>query len=186
MFLRLILIISAAATAAAFAYPALGDLLLLALPCAVASAILLLQSLRQGRRDWFIIDGSNVMFWKTGTPDILGVRDVVNELRARGLHTCVVFDANAGYRLNGRYQHDKALSRQLGLPANRVTVVPKGTPADPYILKAARDHGGRIVSRDQFRDWAETHPEVGKPGHLVKGGYRGGKLWLALDRDAAG
>ena len=62
-------------------------------------------------------------------------------------------------------------------------VVPKGTPADPYILKAARDHRGRIVSRDQFRDWSEAHPEIATPGHLVKGGYRGGKLGLALDRE---
>ena len=183
MFLRILLLASAAASAAAFINPAFRDLLLIALPCAIASAILLLRSLRRGRKDWVIVDGSNVMFWKTGAPDIRAVREVVDELRARGQSPCVVFDANAGYRLIGRYQHDKASSSQLDLPASRVMVVPKGTPADPYILKAARDHRGRIVSRDQFRDWSEAHPEIGTPGHLVKGGYRGGKLWLALDRE---
>ena len=110
--------------------------------------------------------------------------DVVDELRARGYTPGVVFDANAGYLLIGRYQHDKALSSQLDLPVDRVLVVPKGTPADPYILQSARDYGGQVVSRDQFRDWAEAHPEIAEPGHLIKGGYRNGKLWLDLETEA--
>ena len=76
MFLRLLFLASAAATVAAFLYPTFRDLLLIALPCVIASAILLLQSLRRGRRDWVIVDGSNVMFWKTGAPDIRAVREL--------------------------------------------------------------------------------------------------------------
>jgi len=35
-----------------------------------------------------------------------------------------------------------------------------------------------VVSNDRFRDWAEAHPEVLEPGRLIRGGFRGGKLWL--------
>ena len=59
-------------------------------------------------------------------------------------------------------------------------VVSKGTPADPTILAAARDLGAQIVTNDRFRDWAEAHPEVTEAGHLVRGGYPSGKLWLSL------
>ena len=92
----------------------------------------------------------------------------------------MVFDANAGYKITGRYQHDGALGRLLGLPEDRVMVVAKGTQADPTVLTAARDLGARGVSNDRYRDWAETFPEVLDPGHVVRGGYRGGKLWLDL------
>lgn len=108
------------------------------------------------------------------------MRRVVNVLREQGYTPAVVFDANAGYLLSGRYQHDGVLSAQLNLPISRVTVVPKGTPADPLILKMARKRKGPVVSRDQFRDWADSHPEITQPGHLVKGGYRSGQLWLDL------
>jgi hypothetical protein len=50
-----------------------------------------------------------------------------------------VFDANAGYKLLGKYKHDDAFGRLLGLPADRVMVVGKGKPADPTILRAARE-----------------------------------------------
>ena len=48
-------------------------------------------------------------------------------------------------------------------------------------VAAARDLGARIVSNDRYRDWAADHPEVATPGHLVRGGYREGALWLDLD-----
>jgi hypothetical protein len=38
--------------------------------------------------------------------------------------------------------HDGAMGRALGLPKDRVMVLPKGVPADPYILTSARDFGG--------------------------------------------
>jgi hypothetical protein len=92
----------------------------------------------------------------------------------------VVFDANAGHKLTGRYKHDHALGKLLGLPEARVMVVDKGTPADPTILAAARDLGARVVTNDRYRDWAETHPEVASAGHLIRGGYRDGHLWLDM------
>ena len=57
-------------------------------------------------------------------------------------------------------------------------VVPKGSPADPWILTTARDFGARIVTNDRYRDWAEAHPEVEKPGFLVRGSLTGTTVWL--------
>ena len=130
---------------------------------------------------WIVIDGSNVMHWKDGTPQIGTVLEVVERLEMLGFTPGVVFDANAGYKLGGNYRHHRAMARMLRLPEERVMVVDKGTPADATILLAARDLGARIVSNDQFRDWAETHPEVHAPEHLIKGGYRAGRLWLEVD-----
>ena len=41
-----------------------------------------------------------------------------------------VFDANAGWKLAGRYLHDGDLARILGLEERQVLVVPKGAQAD--------------------------------------------------------
>lgn len=129
---------------------------------------------------WIVVDGSNVMHWKAGTPQINTVREVLHKLRALGFSPRVVFDANAGYKIAGRYQHDDAFGRLLDLPETRVMVVAKGTPADPVLLAAARDLGTRIVTNDRFRDWVETYPEVREAGHLIRGGYRDGALWLEV------
>ena len=121
------------------------------------------------------------MYWKDGTPQIDAVRDVVRHLTVRGFTPGVIFDANAGHKLAGRYQHDGAMGQRLGLPQDRIIVVNKGTPADPTILAAAKDLNARIVTNDRYRDWAGDHPEIAIPGHLVRGSYVAGKLRLDLD-----
>ena len=168
---------------AALTLPSLTDLLLLAGPCALASLFLLVRATfnRQPPPRWVVVDGSNVMHWKDGTPLIATLREVVQRLTEMGFAPAVVFDANAGYKISGRYQHDGALGKLLGLPEDRILVVAKGTPADPKVLAAARDLGARIVSNDRYRDWAEAHPEVSEPGYLIRGGYRDGALWLDVD-----
>lgn len=123
------------------------------------------------------------MYWKDETPQIGPVREVVKLLKSLGFEPGVMFDANAGYLVSGKYQHDGKFGKAIGLPMDRIMVVPKGTPADPYILTAARDLGARIVTNDRFRDWAEDYPEVTDQGHLIKGEYRSGKLWLDLRLD---
>lgn len=177
-----------------------SDLILLALPCALASLYLLLRGLvrpkrRMGSRvgwalpwpwkrqpaKWVIVDGSNVLYWHDNTPRIETVQAVLAALTERGLTPGVVFDANAGYKISDGYKHDRALGQMVGLPEDRVMVVPKGTPADPVVLAAARDLKARIVSNDRFRDWADAHPEVATPGHVIRGGYREGVLWLDPD-----
>ncbi len=141
---------------------------------------------RAARPDnWIIIDGSNVMYWNGNTPDIATLKEVLHHLRRAGFTPGVVFDANAGYLLGGRYQHDYAFGVQLGLPKDQVMVVPKGTPADPVILQAARDLGGPVLTNDRFRDWADAYPEVHDEGHLIKGGYTSGTLWIDVPSDAA-
>ena len=178
----LIFVVSMTGVVAALTLPGLTDLLLLASPCALASLFLVVRAIatRPPPPKWVMIDGSNVMHWKDGTPQIETLHEVVQRLTALGFSPGVVFDANAGYKISGRYQHDWSLGKRLGLPEERVMVVAKGTPADPTILAAARDLKARIVSNDRYRDWAAAHPEVSEPGHLIRGGYRDGALWLDL------
>ncbi|TAG09915.1 MAG: hypothetical protein EAZ40_17895 [Rhodobacterales bacterium] len=127
-----------------------------------------------------LIDGSNVMHWKDEKADILPVQLAVRELTRRGFTPGVVFDANAGYKLQGRYMSEWDFSILLFLPESQIFVVPKGTQADPYLLDAARGFGASVVTRDRFRDWADAYPEVKEPGFLVRGGFRDtGEFWLA-------
>ncbi|MBN2629473.1 MAG: hypothetical protein JXR75_02900 [Rhodobacteraceae bacterium] len=194
MFLRAILVLSLACVALPLVLPepVWRDLSLLAFSTGSASLILLLRggSSRTGPRRHrtgqpsdakpIVIDGSNVMHWRDEVPQIATVREVVATLTAQGYALGVVFDANAGYKMMDRYLDDRPLARMLKLPVDRVLVVPKGSPADPIILLAAREQGACIVSNDRYRDHAETHPEVLEPGTLVRGGYRNGQLWLDL------
>jgi len=184
LFLRLMFLISFTVSVAALATSVSDDLLLLSLPCAIASLVLILQALWRQRRKpkpkpWVVVDGSNVMHWKDDTPSIQTVREVVDELAARGFAPGVVFDANAGYKIAGRYLNERALARLLKLPFDRVHVVPKGEPADPFILRAANGLDGRVVTNDRYRDWIDAYPEIRRPGFLIKGRYDGGVLKLA-------
>jgi hypothetical protein len=185
MIVRLLLLaLSLGGVAVALGVPGWGDLILLAGPAAVAALVLLLWRARRRaatpplRRKWVVVDGSNVMHWKDNTAQIATISEVLDHLERLGFSAGIVFDANAGYKLSDRYQDDGVLARILKLPEDRVLVVPKGQPADPVILAAARDLAGRIVTNDRYRDWEATHPEVGTPGHLIRGGYRDGRLWL--------
>ena len=174
----ILLVVSAFICALGFLVPAWSDALLVGVPCAIASLWLLWRAWRAP--NWVIVDGSNVMHWKKGVPDIGPVRDVLAVLAHQGFTAGVMFDANAGYKLFNKYKHDHAFSRLLDLPQNRIMVVPKGTPADPYILTAARDYKARIVTNDQFRDWVDDFPEILSPGFLIKGGYQNNQLLLGL------
>lgn len=175
--------VASVATLAAGLVPGWSDGLLLSLPCAVASLFLLLRGRRRKPRaagKWVIIDGSNVMHWQDGEPDLAPVREVIGALRQAGYTPGIMFDANAGYKLEGRYLHDTALAKRLNLPRENVMVVPKNTPADPMILTAARDYGAPVVTRDKFRDWIGDFPEIAEAGFLISGGYDGARLRLNL------
>lgn len=182
----LLFLLSLAGVAAAIALPGLSDLILIAGPSCLASLWLLFRTWRaRPARDpaWIVIDGSNVMHWGGESPRIEPVREVVRHLESLGFTPGVIFDANAGYLLEGRYCHDHVFGRLLGLPTDRVMVVDKGTPADPVILREAQDLKARVVTNDRYRDWAERFPDVRSPGFLVRGGYRNGRLWLDLDTE---
>lgn len=191
----LLTLVSAAAVACTVLIPGWSDYLLIAAPCLVAAIVILVLAVlrraplaesrvtarrRRSAGPELILDGSNVMYWKDGTPQIEAVREVVSAVASRGFRAGVMFDANAGYLLSGRYRHDDWLAQSLGLPEEQVMVVDKGTPADPMILTAARERRARVVTDDRFRDWAEDFPEVRNKAHFVRGGYRDGELWLDL------
>lgn len=129
-------------------------------------------------RPWIVIDGSNVMHWRENTPDIAPVKAVVADTIDKGYSPGVVFDANAGYKLVGRFQNDRELARSLGLSGKHVFVVPRGTPADPYILSIARQLNARVITNDRYRDWAEEYPEVTRTGYLIRGGWHHGRFHL--------
>ncbi|WP_240335595.1 NYN domain-containing protein [Pseudotabrizicola algicola] len=133
---------------------------------------------RVERRGAILVDGSNIMHWKNDEPRLDTLKEVLRALREQGYEPGVVFDANAGYKLAGRYMDDGPLARALGLSEDQVLVVPKGEQADPFILRTARDLGIGVLSNDRFRDWAGDFPEVAQPGHVRRGGYRDGVLWL--------
>jgi len=180
----LLLLLSGIGCLAAVMQPGSSDILLLTGPCLLASLFLLLRALfgrKAVKPNWILVDGSNVLYWRYNTPNLDTLRDVIGDLAARGFTPAVVFDANAGYLVAGKYQHHRAMGALLGLPADHVTVVPKGEPADPVLLTAARNLKARIVTNDRYRDWAAPHPEVGTPGHLVKGGFNDKGLWLDLE-----
>lgn len=127
---------------------------------------------------WVLVDGSNVMHWQDNTASLAPVQAVVARLAELGYVPGVVFDANAGWKLQGRYLHDNAFARLLGLETRQVLVVEKGTQADPFLLNTAREFGARIVTNDRFRDWVGDYPEVAEPGLLVSGGMQEGRVWL--------
>jgi len=141
---------------------------------------------RRAGRDLVLIDGSNVMHWNNGTPDITIVRQVASALEAQGHRVVVMFDANAGYKLTNRYMNAAALARAMGLNARNVVVSPKGKPADGLLLQIARDQGAPIITNDRFRDWHEAFPHCDQPGRLIRGGYRNGSPYLRTAQGTLG
>jgi hypothetical protein len=129
-------------------------------------------------RQAILIDGSNVIYWQDNTPHLAPLLQVVADLSQRGLKPGVVFDANVGYKLMGKFLGEGDLSRLLSLPRDQILVVPKGTQADPFLLETARDLDARIVTNDRYRDWVESYPDVVKPERLVRGGVRDGRIWF--------
>ncbi len=125
-----------------------------------------------------LIDGSNVMHWEDNTPRLGPLQQVVQNLSVLGLKPGVVFDANAGYKLQGRYLDEQELAGLLGLPKDQIFVVPSGSQADPYLLETARMLQAQIVTNDRFRDWQTDFPEVTSAGLLISGGVRDGQIWL--------
>lgn len=166
--------------------PAAGaDWLVLSLISVLVGAVLLVRAILRRRKAqaWIVVDGSNVLYWRDETPDIDTVRAVVADLKKRGFVVAVVFDANAGYLVSDVYLDDKAFAKMLKLPEKRVMVVPKGMPADPFVLRVARGANARIVTNDRYRDWLREHPELLRPNLLIKGHMRDGAPVLDLPRN---
>lgn len=130
------------------------------------------------RKNWILVDGSNVMHWQDNTPLLAPLLQVIADLKERGFAPGVVFDANVGYKLSGKHLNEHELSQMLSLPVDQLLVVPKGEQADEYIIETALKFGVPIVTNDRFSDWAEAYPKVAEPGFLVWGGIKDGEVWL--------
>lgn len=129
-------------------------------------------------RETVLVDGSNVIYWLDNTPQLAPLLQVVNDLSRRGLKPGVVFDANVGYKLTGKFMGERDLSRLLSLPRDQILVVPKGTQADPFLLDTARQLNARIITNDRYRDWTDRFPDVARPDRLITGVMRDGRVAL--------
>ncbi|WP_322893925.1 MULTISPECIES: NYN domain-containing protein [unclassified Yoonia] len=159
------------------------DLLLL-LPAAIGLVVLVVLRRRRAApgaaqaklpRKAIVVDGSNVMHWG-GAPSVKVLARVLRALEVQGYTPIVFFDANAGYILSDRYMDEKAMSAAIGVPQVQVCVVDKGVIADQSILAFAADHGLRVVSNDQFRDWRVQFPHLNRKGAVLRGTFRDGAL----------
>lgn len=158
--------------------PVLSDLLLICSISAFFALVLVLIKGRRAQRQYIVIDGSNVMHWKNDQPSIATLRAVLDELIQQGFVPVVWFDANVGYKIGDRYLGPRPLAKLLGVPAQQILVAPKGTPADPLLLDCATKLQAKVVTNDQFRDWAESHPQTKETGFLVTGDVRGDDVIL--------
>jgi len=127
-----------------------------------------------------LVDGSNVMHWVEGKPNLATVKLVVRDLQRQGYAPTVWFDANVGYLTRGRYLGPKDLASPVGLRRGYVSIAPRGTPADPLILQSAKELRAPVVTNDRFRDWEETYPHLKAPGFLVSGTISQGAVHLPM------
>jgi hypothetical protein len=122
-----------------------------------------------------VVDGSNVMHWG-GEPSAQGLSLVLRSLEKAGYAPIVFFDASVGYKLGDRYFDELRMAQLTGIAKEHICIVHKGVVADEMILSFARDHGLRIVTNDQFRDWRVQFPIAAKKGQLLKGTLRDGTV----------
>ncbi|MFC3614632.1 hypothetical protein ACFORG_12735 [Lutimaribacter marinistellae] len=135
----------------------------------VLTTILFFRTKLLKRPNWVVVDGSNVLYWADETPALASVRMVVEKLVLDGFEPLLWFDANVGYLVAGRYMSPDHLAKALGYPARRISVAPKGTPADPLLIRDAERLKARIVTNDRFRDWRESHPLVERQEVFLRG-----------------
>ncbi|WP_322891621.1 MULTISPECIES: NYN domain-containing protein [unclassified Yoonia] len=126
-------------------------------------------------RNAIVVDGSNVMHWG-GDPSAKVIWRVLRELEAKGYTPIVFFDASVGYKLSDRYLNEKKLSVAIDIPADHICVVDKGVVADQAILAFSADHGLRIVSNDQYRDWRVHFPHLDRKGAVLRGTFQDGAV----------
>ncbi|WP_298935225.1 hypothetical protein [uncultured Ruegeria sp.] len=139
----------------------------------VVLAVILLLRLRLRKRiNWVVVDGSNVLYWENDEPTLYSVRLVVEKLVLDGFVPLLWFDANVGYLVAGHYMNPAKLSKALRYPAGRISVAPKGTPADPLVISDAERLRALIVTNDRFRDWQERFPQVAQQDLFLRGGIR--------------
>lgn len=114
-----------------------------------------------------VVDGSNVAFW--GNNDrarIEAVKCIVHLLKAEGVQPIVVFDANIGFKLAGRYMDASELTAELGSDVV-VEIVPSGTIADHRVIELAEERRAVIVSNDLYRESLRARPIPKRRGFFL-------------------
>lgn len=159
--------------------PALLAIQLLLIVLAVLVVVVALRIRRREAKNWIVVDGSNVLYWKNNQPDLETVKQVLNSLQKQGFHPVIWFDANVGYKISDRYYGAQILARKLGLPERQVIVADKGNPADPLLLDGASRLKAKIVTNDRFRDWVTEFPQVKEPTLFIRGHFDHGGLTLS-------
>ncbi len=142
------------------------------------ATILLLRLKLRRRVKWVVVDGSNVLYWSDNKPALHSVRLVIEKLCSDGFEPILWFDANVGYLVTGKYMNPTQLSKALRYPARRISIAPKGIPADPLVIKDATKLRARIVTNDRFRDWQEHFPQVDQQDVFVRGRIKGKQVIL--------
>lgn len=113
-----------------------------------------------------IVDALNVAYWCGTPPDLRLPLALMAQLIEHEQRVVLFFDASAPHQL---VESDRAIYAEL-LVHPHVIQVPSGKRADGLMLKAARDSGGRIVSRDRFRaERRRFRRIIDDPTRLVSG-----------------
>lgn len=115
-----------------------------------------------------LVDGSNVLFWRTGRKDAAVPELVVRSLIARRFIPVVYFDHSISQHMD-----DGQLDRLAMLA--EVAIASRGTPADALLLGACEGGRIQIVSCDRFAQWRAEYPNLRRSwlvtGRVAKGGH---------------
>ena len=106
-------------------------------------------AVREDSKPTLLIDGSNLL--RTLPSGGKAFAALLHELDRAGRRFQVIFDANIKYVLDER--GDVSGRQILSHLADRVTIVPAGSPADDYILLLADRKGFAICSNDRYEQF---------------------------------
>ena len=120
-------------------------------------------------KELIVIDGANVAYEEKsagGKPKLANLLKVKLEMEERGFDTVIIVDASLKYDIDDQTQMAALIDSQ------HIRQVPAGTDADFFILDIADQHGARIVTNDQYRDYRDRYPWIQDrrlPYMIVKG-----------------
>ena len=122
-----------------------------------------------GGKDVVVIDGANVAYEERsagGKPKLSNLLKVRRELEERGFEALILIDASLKYDIDDQQQIESLIRSQ------QIRQVPAGTDADYFILQVADQHGARIVTNDQYKDYLGRYPWIPErrlPYMIIKG-----------------
>lgn len=129
----------------------------------------------------FLIDGLNVCFSCTDRRSKVSLESLLMlllELRRQERSFVCFFDANAFFRFrdDGTERSHIVYNKLIDRFPKQFCKVPAGKKADDFILLRAHKSGNKIISNDQFKQYADKYPWVRNGEKLIKGGVLSGHL----------